>query len=137
MRRPEHPKALLVDDDPSVLALYSLYLTRKGFQVDTAHNGGEALRHVKFHPEIDIVITDIYMPDVDGIELSKKLHDHFPVLVISSKCDKEDMSKILDTSDAYLDKINLISDIENAIDKAIIRWLREPGHHYMIPKKAS
>lgn len=59
---------LLVDDSSSILALLENAFVESGYQVLVATNGREALRMLKVQ-EVDLIVTDIYMPETDGLEL--------------------------------------------------------------------
>ncbi|MBF0296845.1 MAG: response regulator [Magnetococcales bacterium] len=61
-------KILCVEDDAQLLSLYRRVLTEHGFEVLTANNGKAGKRMLKETP-VDLVITDILMPDMDGLEL--------------------------------------------------------------------
>jgi DNA-binding response OmpR family regulator len=80
-----YSRLLLVDDDPSIRALYSQSLSRAGFDVETARNGKEGLELVQmFRP--DLVILDLVMPEQEGIETILQLqahHPNVPILAIS------------------------------------------------------
>ena len=72
---------LLVEDDPSVLALVRTLLTRLGHRVLSAASGQEALRVANEHREgIDLVLTDIVMPGMNGVDLMTRLHTLRPDL---------------------------------------------------------
>ncbi len=78
---------LVVDDNPDSREMLSFILTGEGFSVIAAGDGLEALDLVKeVHP--DLIITDINMPNIDGIELTKKLREQFkstlPIMVVSA-----------------------------------------------------
>jgi two-component system, cell cycle response regulator CpdR len=66
---------LLVDDDPLVRWLTAEMLEDLGCQVVTAENGWEALDLLRRHREIQILLTDINMPGMDGYELARKALD--------------------------------------------------------------
>lgn len=68
---------LLVDDDKAVLHSLSLLLEDLGFRVTTAGNGIEALRKFRASPA-DLVLTDIIMPDKEGIALIMELRRDYP-----------------------------------------------------------
>jgi diguanylate cyclase (GGDEF)-like protein len=78
----KNAKVLVVDDEVETLNLISDYLTEKGMNVVTADNGDHALH--RFTEEyFHIVILDIYLPDINGIELLKKMkEEHSKVFVI-------------------------------------------------------
>src|SRR3989475_13325441 len=63
---------LFVDDEDSVCAFYSKYLTQCGYQVRTAKNGPAALALGEQQPP-RLIIVDLTMPDMDGVELVRKL----------------------------------------------------------------
>lgn len=63
---------LLVDDHPDTLEFYAFALGDAGFDVVTAANGREALNALATH-DIAIVVTDVAMPDIDGIELCQRI----------------------------------------------------------------
>ncbi|MEO5353512.1 MAG: response regulator [Magnetococcus sp. XQGC-1] len=63
---------LCVDDDPQMGPLISRILEEQGHQVSLACNGKEGEAILKWHP-VDLLITDVLMPDMDGIELLLKL----------------------------------------------------------------
>jgi len=63
-------KVLVVDDDPVVGKSYDRVLTDKGYSVITALNAVEALERMR-EAEVDLVVTDIRMPGMDGLELAE------------------------------------------------------------------
>jgi two-component system, chemotaxis family, response regulator PixH len=65
-------KVLVVDDMKSELQLISNYLEQAGYTVTTAENGAEALAKVKVDRP-DIIVTDLVMPDLTGLELCRQL----------------------------------------------------------------
>jgi len=79
---------LIVDDDPKVLLILRVTLERmkSGYQIEVAHGGREALEKVEEKP-FDLVITDVRMPDIDGIELVeaiRALQSHTSVIWITA-----------------------------------------------------
>jgi CheY-like chemotaxis protein len=76
---------LLVDDHPGILAVLTKILTKAGHRPVTAANGREALKQLS-GGHFDLVITDINMPDMDGIELILALREtseSVPIIAIS------------------------------------------------------
>jgi CheY-like chemotaxis protein len=68
----ESMRVLVVDDDEAIVAMLSRYLTKQGFEIETATTAAQALEHIdKGH--IDLVITDLMMPQMDGRELVRRL----------------------------------------------------------------
>jgi two-component system response regulator HydG len=79
------PRILLAEDDQAQSALMTLELKRRGFSVDAAKNGAEALRKLD-RDAYDVVVTDLKLGDMDGLEVlerSKKTQPDAPVLVIT------------------------------------------------------
>jgi two-component system response regulator GlrR len=72
---------LVVDDDADLLKLLEIRLGRAGFRVETARSGDSALRRLeRFAP--DVVVTDLKMEAMDGIELLTEIARHDPVLPV-------------------------------------------------------
>jgi two-component system response regulator VicR len=87
-------KILIVDDEREIAELIRDYLEREGFKTHLAFDGAQALRAVpEFSP--DLVILDIMLPEIDGIEVCRRLRSvsDAPVLMLSAK--SADMDKIL------------------------------------------
>ena len=80
-------RALVVDDEPSLADLVSMALRYEGWEVRTALTGQEALAHGReFRP--DIVVLDIMLPDLDGLEVLRRLRadgSNVPVLFLTAK----------------------------------------------------
>src|SRR4051812_37978620 len=78
-------RILLVDDDDQLRQFLQFTLTGMGHQVIEASNGEEALREFELHP-FDIVVTDIVMPDKEGLETIaelKRKHPGVPIVAMS------------------------------------------------------
>jgi two-component system, OmpR family, KDP operon response regulator KdpE len=100
------PLVLIADDEPRIIKLVSMALEDEGFRVVTAVNGEEALRKAEeYRP--DVVLLDIVMPDIDGIEVMQQLRERRPVAVIllTAKGSVADKAKGLDHgADDYIAK---------------------------------
>jgi|SRR6516164_2521686 CheY-like chemotaxis protein len=85
--RPAH--VLLVEDDPDTREMYSRYLSYSGLRVTEARTGSRALERVR-EQRPDVIVTDIAMPEMDGLELSRRLrangatHD-LPIIAVSGQ----------------------------------------------------
>ncbi len=75
------PLVLVADDEPRITKLVSIALGEEGFRVVTATSGVEALAKAE-EVRPDIVLLDIVMPDLDGIEVMRQLRERRPVAVI-------------------------------------------------------
>jgi CheY-like chemotaxis protein len=73
-------RALVVDDDASIRILVTRVLTRNGFTVETARDGGEAIEKVLQH-DYKVITLDLMMPRIDGFAVVKYLAEHRPELL--------------------------------------------------------
>ena len=85
---PTKPKLLVVDDEKDLRDFYEDLFTRQGYQVMTATNGQEALTAVA-QSQPGLILLDIMMPVMDGLEVLKQLNDneqtkHIPVIVLTN-----------------------------------------------------
>ncbi len=88
-------KILIVEDEKDILQLVKLYLDKEGFRTMTATNGIDALRQTRLdHP--DLVILDLMLPEIDGLEVCKKLRltpqtAMLPIIMLTAKSEESDM----------------------------------------------
>jgi len=78
-------RILLVDDDPAISALLRIHFEADGFAVEVADNGVAAMALLNSRP-FDLLITDLFMPDMDGLELIRGLrrkHSDIKIIVMS------------------------------------------------------
>jgi two-component system chemotaxis response regulator CheY len=88
--------ALIVDDSDASRDSLSFALKQKGLSILTAKDGLEALRQLQGTPSLDLIITDINMPNMTGLELVKRVrglaaYRFTPIIVLSSE--KEEIKK--------------------------------------------
>lgn len=83
-KKPElRPAILCVDDDPEILRLlHTFFMSVKNVSLDTLQNPEEVLDYLQAHPEVDIVLSDIWMPNLDGWQLYKQIKSQFPLLSV-------------------------------------------------------
>ncbi len=74
-------KILVVDDEESIREFFQIMLKREGYEVFTAANGKEGLEHLKKNP-VDLIISDIQMPELSGLELLSKVREIDPEMVV-------------------------------------------------------
>lgn len=100
------PKILLVDDEIAFVKGLRLSFEREGYTVVTAHTGTEALRKLNDeHP--DLVVLDIMLPELDGLEVCKRIRQTSTLPIIMLTARAEDIDKILGLemgADDYLTK---------------------------------
>ena len=100
------PLVLVADDEPRITKLVSIALSEEGFRVVTANGGEEALAKAE-EVRPDIVLLDIVMPDLDGIEVMRQLRERrpVPVILLTAKGSTADKAKGLDLgADDYVAK---------------------------------
>jgi two-component system chemotaxis sensor kinase CheA len=110
VRPPEAPKVLVVEDSFTVRELQRSILEAAGYQVVTARDGSEALRTLGRDAGIALVITDLEMPELDGLGLTRAIRADparasLPVVIVTSQGSEEDQRKgIAAGADAYMAK---------------------------------
>jgi two-component system, OmpR family, KDP operon response regulator KdpE len=100
------PLVLVADDEPRITKLVAISLADEGFRVVTAGSGEEALRKAE-EVRPDVVLLDIVMPDLDGIEVMRQLREWrpVPVILLTAKGSTADRAKGLDLgADDYVAK---------------------------------
>ena len=99
-------RVLVVDDEPQITRVLKTVLTSQGYQVRTAAEGESALSSLgEWHPEL--VITDLYMPRMDGVELCRRIRavSAVPIIVLSVKGEERAKVEALDSgADDYVTK---------------------------------
>ena len=99
-------RVLVVDDEPQITRVLRTVLTSHGYQVRTAAEGESALANfTEWRPEL--VITDLYMPHMDGIELCRRIRaqSNVPIIVLSVKGEERTKVEALDSgADDYVTK---------------------------------
>lgn len=121
-------KILIVDDDKTTRRLLSLYLKRKGYETVTAENGLEAMEKVGTE-DINLIVTDLNMPYMDGIELTKTLKSSswssIPIIMVTTEADEEEKKKGREAGiDDYLVKPANAEQIHESIKKILKRMFR-------------
>ena len=85
---------LIVDDEKRVTDLLALYLTREGYEAITASDGEEALHKASLHKPA-LVILDLMLPKIDGLEVCRRLRQNSSVPIIMLTARDDDLDKIL------------------------------------------
>ena len=80
-------KILVVDDDKEIVQLLEIYVRNEGYEPVSAYNGKDALTKLNTTPDIGLVILDLMMPEMDGMEVIKRIRkdSSIPILVLSAK----------------------------------------------------
>ena len=110
---------LVVDDEKEICWLLQQILSQEGYQVSTAHSGKEGLAHIGQGGEIDILILDLRLPDMNGLDLLEQIRAgglQIPVVVITAFGDEESRERAAGLGvKAFLDKPFEISTLLAAL----------------------
>lgn len=110
------PKLLIVDDDENICLLYEEEFTDDGFDVEIARNGKECIEKLKsFSP--DLIIMDIRMPEMDGIEALGKIiskEKNIPIILNSAYSSYRDDFRSWG-ADAYIVKSSDITELKDKV----------------------
>ncbi len=118
----KQPLILIVDDEPSVRELLTVNLEAQRYAVVPACNGAEALKKLK-EAIPHLIILDIMMPEMDGLEFSKIVRDHpawrgIPIIMLTAKNTDRDKMISLDIleADEYITKPFEIARLMSAVE---------------------
>ncbi|MCA9914987.1 MAG: response regulator [Anaerolineae bacterium] len=119
------PRILVVDDDPALQKLVVALLTRAGMETVTAMNASEAALILRHPPLPSLMLLDLMMPEISGIEFLKQVRakphfDHLPVIILSALADPEQIREGLDSgADRYLTKPYLANNLIKTVREVL------------------
>ncbi|MEI2730888.1 MAG: response regulator transcription factor [Dermatophilaceae bacterium] len=120
-------RVLVVDDEPSIRAVLAAYLRAEGFHVTEAATGAEALRVCGLREQApDLVLLDIGLPDIDGLEVLRRLRTTSDVYVVLVTARTEEVDKLVGLgvgADDYVTKPFSPREVVARV-KAVLRRLR-------------
>jgi two-component system, OmpR family, KDP operon response regulator KdpE len=129
MEHMEQSRVLVVDDEPQITRVLRTVLSSQGYDVHTAAEGESALSDFKsWSPEL--VITDLYMPHMDGVELCRRIRamSNVPIIVLSVKGEERTKVEALDNgADDYVTKPFGIDELLARVRAALRRSGSETG----------
>jgi two-component system chemotaxis sensor kinase CheA len=125
---PPAPKVLVVEDSLTIRELQRSILEAAGYRVQTAKHGRDALSHLDRDQEIGLVVTDVEMPEMGGIELTQTIRAHatcsaLPVVIVTSLGDDDDRQRGIEAgADAYMvkqkfDQHDLLETVERLVGR--------------------
>lgn len=120
---------LVCDDERDIVSAVRIYLSSEGYTVYEAYNGKEALAVIK-KEEIHLVLMDIMMPQMDGIEAMVKIREHSNVPVILLTAKGEDMDKVLGLTvgaDDYITKPFNPVELQARVRSQLRRYMQLGG----------
>ena len=116
-------RLLVVDDAPDIATLLLLAFHIDGYAVDTAASGAQALELATVH-EYDVAILDLGLPDMDGLDVCRRLRADLPrllIIILTARAEVEQRVAGLDAgADAYLVKPFLAEEVQ-AVVQALLR----------------
>jgi DNA-binding response OmpR family regulator len=126
---PDSATILLVDDEESLQKLLTFPLEREGFRVVPAHDGEEALD--RFASErVDLVVLDVMLPKLDGLEVCRRLRatSSVPILMLTARDDELDKVLGLELgADDYMTKPFSVREFRSRV-RALLRRASAPRH---------
>lgn len=84
---------LIAEDDEHIAQLIAMQLEQEGYATVMKHDGEAALQYALQHP-VDLIVLDIMMPGMDGLEVTKKIREHYAMPIIFLSAKTTDMDKI-------------------------------------------
>jgi two-component system KDP operon response regulator KdpE len=126
---PDAPRLLVVDDEPPMRRFLRASLTAAGYAVEEADTGAAALRIAASHPP-DAVLLDLGLPDMDGVEVTRRLREWsaVPIVVLSARGRESDKIEALDAgADDYVTKPFAIGELIARLRAALRRSARTGG----------
>jgi two-component system, chemotaxis family, sensor kinase CheA len=125
---PAAPKVLVVEDSLTIREMQRSILEAAGYRVQTARHGRDALTQLDRDEEIDLVVTDVEMPEMDGIELTQTIRAHatcsaLPVVIVTSLAEDDDRRRGIEAgADAYMvkrqfDQHDLLETVERLVGR--------------------
>lgn len=125
------PHILVIDDEPQILRAMQTILTEKGFKVTTASRGEEGLT-LAATSEPDVVILDLGLPDMDGVEVCTRLREwtQTPIIILSVRDSERDKVAALDQgADDYLTKPFGVEELLARVRVALRHSTHMQGSH--------
>ena len=119
-----HPRILLVDDERAIQTLLSYPLQKDGFDVVCASDGREALQHFSDGSKFDLVVLDVTMPRLDGLEVCRRLRARSTVPIIMLTARAEEVDKVVGLelgADDYITKPFSMREFRSRVKAALRR----------------
>lgn len=120
---------LICDDDVDIVSALKIYLSNEDYKIYTAFTGKQALDCVREH-DIDLVLMDVMMPEMDGIEATAKLREEYniPVILLTAKSESSDKVLGLNVgADDYVTKPFDPVEVQARVRSKLRRYTRLGG----------
>jgi DNA-binding NtrC family response regulator len=130
--QPQSGKILIVDDEQDICEMLSRWLGPEGYECAAASNGKQAIRLLESQ-EFDLVVTDVIMPDMSGIELLEIImgkYSHLAVLIGTGFDDRDTATKVLELGAfGYMTKPfkrnEFLANVANSLERRRLRIINE------------
>lgn len=116
-------KLLLIDDDAFLRDMYATKFSASGYEVAVADSGVVGLSLIERDPTFDVIILDMVMPGMSGVELIKEIHERFPdmgatCIILSNQGREEDIKEATAAgADGYIIKAESVpTDVLNQVE---------------------
>lgn len=125
-------KIFIVEDEPDLVDVLAYNLKREGYQVESAYNGADALRDIKGSAAPDLILLDLMLPDMSGVDICRQLRTdrrtrHVPVIMLTAKGEEIDRVVGFEVgADDYVVKPFSVRELLLRI-KAILRRATDPA----------
>lgn len=119
-------RILIVDDEEDILYMLKQFFELKGYLVYTARNGEEAVEKIQM--DLDIVLLDINIPGLNGIEVCKKIRSYvqIPILFLTAKIEEEDkVNGLMAGGDDYITKPFSLKELGARVEAHLRREQRK------------
>ncbi len=136
MAETSHGTVLVVDDEPTIVEVVGHYLERQGYEVLGAADGPEALR-VAEQAHHDLIVLDVMLPQLDGIEVMRRLHERpgpaVPVILLTARGEESDrLVGLRHGADDYIVKPFSPKELVARVE-AVLRRISPPSEEASAP----
>ena len=132
MEEQQRKRVLVVEDEPAVQDMIRILLERTGYEVATAFNVPDAVEILRARPLPDIVLLDLMLPGIDGMELLRQMRakdyfDNLPVIIVSALADPDKIREGLEAgADRYVTKPGIAHNLVKTVNEVIKSGRRKP-----------
>lgn len=124
MTQPSKPRLLVVDDEPHIREMLTRHLRLAGYEVISDPGNGEEALDILARERVEVVITDIMMPKMNGIELLRRIKKEYPmiqVIIITGYVNLENLLAAMrhGASACIFKPIEDMTELESAVAKAV------------------
>ena len=129
----EHPHILVVDDEPQITRVLRTTLVAKGYEIRVANDGEMALEIMKDWAP-NLIITDLMMPNLDGVQLCKRVRamSQVPIIVLSVRGQEHSKIDALDAgADDYITKPFSMGELQARVRAALRRSPKSESREFL------